>query len=268
MAYGKNKGMSKGGKKGAKKKAVDPFTRKEWYKVKAPSNFTKREIGHTLVNRTQGTKIASEGLKGRVFEVSHGDLGKSDEVFRKFRLICEDVQGKHCLTNFHGMDYTRDKLCSMVRKWQTLIEVNTPVKTTDGYTLRVFCIGFTKRNPQAKKKTAYAKHAKVRAIRAKMVEIVQKEFATAELKEVVNKLIHDSVSKDIEQACQGIYPLHEVHIRKVKCIRKPKFDLGKLMEMHGDMKSGGAGALSSTAAEGGDVIDKPDGFEPAVQQTV
>jgi small subunit ribosomal protein S3Ae len=89
------------------------------------------------------------------------------------------------------MDYTRDKLCSMVRKWQTLIEVNTPVKTTDGYTLRVFCIGFTKRNPQAKKKTAYAKHAKVRAIRAKMVEIVQKEFATAELKEVVNKLIHD-----------------------------------------------------------------------------
>ena len=62
--------------------------------MKAPSNFTKREIGHTLVNRTQGTKIASDGLKGRVYEVSHGDLGKSDEVFRKFRLICEDVQGE------------------------------------------------------------------------------------------------------------------------------------------------------------------------------
>jgi hypothetical protein len=39
------------------------------------------------------------------------------------------------------------------------------------------------------------------------------------------------------------------------------------MEMHGDMKSGG-GALSATAADGGDVIDKPDGFEPAVQQAV
>ena len=62
--------------------------------VKAPSMFEKRNVGHTLVNRTQGTRIASEGLKGRVFEVSLGDLNTSEDVFRKFRLIVEDVQGK------------------------------------------------------------------------------------------------------------------------------------------------------------------------------
>lgn len=61
--------------------------------VKAPSQFTQRNIGHTLVNRTQGTKIASEGLKHRVFEVSQGDLTSSEDSFRKFRLIIEDVQG-------------------------------------------------------------------------------------------------------------------------------------------------------------------------------
>lgn len=54
--------------------SVDPFTRKDWYDVKAPSMFTKRQIGKTLVNRTQGTRIASEGLKFRVFEVSLADL--------------------------------------------------------------------------------------------------------------------------------------------------------------------------------------------------
>ena len=56
-------------KKGGKKKAVDPFLKKEWYEIKAPSMFSVRNCGKTLVTRTQGTKIASDALKGRVFEI-------------------------------------------------------------------------------------------------------------------------------------------------------------------------------------------------------
>ena len=122
MAVGKNKRLNKGGKKGAKKKVVDPFSKKDWYDVKAPAMFNIRNIGKTLVTRTQGTKIASDGLKGHVFEVSLADLQNDEVAFRKFKLITEDVQGKNCLTNFHGMDLTRDKMCSMVKKWQTMIE--------------------------------------------------------------------------------------------------------------------------------------------------
>merc|ERR1712179_506670 len=123
-------------------------TRKDWYDIKAPSVFKVRQVGKTLVNRTAGTKIASDGLKGRVYEVSLADLQNENDAersFRKFRLICEDVQGKNCLTNLHGMGLTTDKLRSMVKKWQTLIEGNIDVKTTDGYMLRVFCIGFTRK---------------------------------------------------------------------------------------------------------------------------
>merc|ERR1711884_581758 len=63
----------------------------------------------------------------------------------KFKLVCEDVQGKNCLTQFYGMNLTTDKLRSMVKKWQTLIEAHVDAKTTDGYLLRVFCIGFTQK---------------------------------------------------------------------------------------------------------------------------
>jgi small subunit ribosomal protein S3Ae len=56
-----------------------------------------------------------------VFEVSLADLQNDEQSFRKFRLICEDVQGKNVLTNFHGMTMTTDKLRSLVKKWQVRV---------------------------------------------------------------------------------------------------------------------------------------------------
>ena len=131
---GKNKRLTKS-KKGGKKKQADPFLKKEWYTIKAPSIFAERNAGKTLITKTQGTKIASEGLKGRVFEISLADLNKNEEeTHRKIKLCAEDVQGYNVVTNFHGMDLTRDKLCSLIKKWVTLIEANVDVKTTDGET--------------------------------------------------------------------------------------------------------------------------------------
>ena len=101
------------------------------------------------------------------------------------------------------MGLTTDKLRSMVKKWQTLIEGNVDVKTTDGYMLRVFCIGFTRKQDLSTKKTCYAQSAQVKNIRKKMVDIIQREVSTTDLKEVVNKLIPDSIARDIEKACQG-----------------------------------------------------------------
>jgi len=267
MAVGKNKGLSKGGKKGAKKKIVDPFTRKDWYDIKAPSIFKVRDVGKTLVNRTQGTRIASDGLKGRVYEVSLADLQSESDAersFRKFRFICEDVQGKNCLTNFYGMTLTTDKLRSMVKKWQTLIEAFVDVKTTDGYLVRVFCIGFTLKQNQTTQKTCYAQSQQVRQIRKKMTDIITREVSSSDLKELVNKLIPDSMSVDITKACQGIYPLHDVHIRKVKVMKRPRFDLHKLMELHGETGK----TTTTTDPNTGEVVTRAEGYEPPVLDAV
>merc|ERR1711899_266629 len=268
MAVGKNKGLKIGGKKGAKKKVVDPFTRKDWYDIKAPSLFKVRQVGKTLVNRTAGTRIASDGLKGRVFEVSLADLQNENDAersYRKFKLMVEDVQGKNCLTSFHGMNLTTAKLRSMVKKWQTLVEGNVDVKTTDGYMLRVFCIGFTRKQDMSTKKTCYAQSAQVKNIRKRMVDIIQREVSSTDLKEVVNKLIPDSIARDIEKACQGIYPLHDVHIRKVKVMKRPRFDLTKLMDMHHE--SSGK-TTTTTDPNTGEVVERPEGYEPPVQEAV
>jgi small subunit ribosomal protein S3Ae len=233
MAVGKNKKLGK--KKGAKKKIIDPFVKKEWYDIRAPVNFSIRNVGKTPVTKTIGTKIASDALKNRVFTVSLADLQKDeDQAHRKIKLRVEDVQGTKVLTNFHGMDLTTDKFRSLVRKWQSLIEAHVDLKTTDGYTLRIFAIAFTKRRPNQLKKTAYAQTSQIRHIRKKMFDIITREATTVDLKGLVDKFIPEILGKQIEKECQGIYPLQNVFIRKVKVLKTPKFDPYKLLEIHGE----------------------------------
>ena len=59
----------------------------------------------------------------------------------------------------------------------------------------------------------------------------------------------ESIGHAIEKACQSIFPLQNVCIRKVKVLRKPKFDLVKLMELHGDSGEDTGAALDKVAAE-------------------
>ncbi|KAJ3528380.1 hypothetical protein NMY22_g9439 [Coprinellus aureogranulatus] len=250
MAVGKNKRLSKG-KKGIKKKVVDPFSRKDWYDIKAPSIFEVRNVGKTLTNRSQGMRNANDSLKGRVIEVSLADLNKDEEQnFRKIKLRIDEIQGKNCLTNFHGMDFTSDKLRSLVRKWQTLVEAHVDVKTTDGYLLRLFAIGFTRRRPTQVKKTTYAQSSQVRELRKKMFEIMTREATSCDLKELVQKFVPEAIGKEIEKASRSIYPLQNVYVRKAKILKAPKFDVNKLLELHGgDVEDTGARGVAKEFKE-------------------
>merc|ERR1712185_620053 len=246
MAVGKNKRL----KKGSKKKIIDPFANKDWYEVKAPSIFTNPVCGKTLVSRSKGTKLSGDALKGRVLEVSLGDLNNNeDDAYRKINLRVEDVQGKNVLCNFWGMDFTTDKLRSLVRKWQSLIEATVDVKTVDGYVLRCFCIGFTKKRPFQIRKTSYAQSAQIRAIRKKMVDIMTKEVSSCEMIKAVEKFIPEFIGRDIMKACEGIYPLQNVFIRKVKILKAPKFDAAKLAEIHSGPTGAEVGAKVARAAD-------------------
>lgn len=232
MAIGKNKRVSKG-KKGGRKKVVDPLSRKEFYDLRAPSTFKVRNFGTTIASKNQGTKLAVDSLRHRVYEVSLADLNNDeDQAFRKIKLQCEDIQGRTCLTEFHGMDMTRDKLCSLIRKYQTLIEAHCNVKTSDGYVLRLFCIAFTRRMADQVKSTCYAQTSQIRQIRKKMVEIITSEAEGTNLRDLVKKFIPESIGKEIEKACRHIFPLQHVFIRKVKVLSKPTFDVSRLMENH------------------------------------
>ena len=67
------------------------------------------------------------------------------------------------------------------------------------------------------------------------------------------------------QACHHIYPLHDVYIRKVKVLKRPKYDLTKLLEMHGE----GSGKVTVTKDPvTGEMVERADGYEPPVMESV
>lgn len=232
MTFGKNSRVFK--KKKGSRKVVDPWTKKEWFKVLAPNMFPHRDVGVTMATKTTGNKLVKDALMGRIFDVSLGELKpqSQEDAYRKFQLKVEEVDGGRVLTNFHGMDLTTDKLRFLVRRWHSIVEETVDIKTTDGYVLRIFAIGFTEEMKNQVKKTSYAQSSQKRALRKKMVEIITREATAVDMPELVKKLIPEVIGRQIEKASKAIYPLKNVFIRKVKTIRAPKTSLDTLMDLH------------------------------------
>jgi len=259
MAYGKNKGLAKGGKKGQKKKQMDPFMRKVWYHIKAPSYFNGKKggkCGLTMVTKTTGTKIETEGLKGRVCEFNLADLKEGEDGVRdesshkKIKLEIQEIQGKNCLTDFHGMSITRDRMCYLIKKKHSLIEAQADCKTADGYVVRLFCVAFTKRVQDSQvKQLCYAQSAQIKRIRKKMQQVLQTEIAKGSLNDMVKGLQVEKFELAMKAATNRIFPLDPLCIHKAKIIKKPKLDIVKLMEIH-DKSTGDEGvSIDNQVAE-------------------
>ena len=131
----------------------------------------------TPCNKTAGLKNSVDSLKGRVFEINLADLQtkSQSENWRKIKLQIEEIKNFDCYTNFYGMDVTKDKLCQLVKKWHSVIESFVQCKTSDGFMLRLFAVGFTRRTSKQVKATCYAKSSQRKLIRRKMMEIMMAE---------------------------------------------------------------------------------------------
>ena len=80
--------------------------------------FSERDFTISPVNVTAGEKFSHEAIKGRVYTVSLGDLNQTNP-HKKIKLIVDEEAekgSKVALTNFYGIDTTRDHLCSLIRK--------------------------------------------------------------------------------------------------------------------------------------------------------
>merc|ERR1719276_180277 len=103
----------------------------------------------------------------------------------------------------------------------------------------MFCIAFTTKMQGQAKKTCYAQSGQVRQIRKVMVDTMTEEASSEDLKGLINKLIPNAIGEEIAKKTGSIFPLRDCMIRKVKMLKKPKFDIIKLMEMHDGSEDAG-----------------------------
>ena len=202
----------------------------------AVRNFTK-----SPVNQTQGKKLSSDAMKGRVYEVNFGDLNAGQTPSKKIKLIVEDADGasKVATTNFYGLDTTRDHLCGLIRKWHSLIDVQCECKTADGFLLRFFVICFTARAKKQCKATTFAQRSQIKQIRAIIKKILVTACMKSTLKELVNKVLGSGITMEMESKCKKIFPIENCTIRKIKTVKRPRFDMAQLLSMQADSEVAG-----------------------------
>ncbi len=198
--------------------------------------FAKRDFTISPVNVTAGEKLSSDNMKGRVYTVSLGDLS-SFAPHKKVKLIVDeesDKGSKIALTNFYGLDTTKDHQCSITKKWHTTFECFIDAKTVDGFLLRVFIFATTKKKKGQQKATSYAQQSQIRQIRKIMSTIVTREVKKSILKELVPKLLSEPcpITEEITKKAEKIFPIQNCIIRKVKTIKRGKFDMTQLLNMH------------------------------------
>lgn len=74
-----------------------------------------------------------------------------------------------------------------------------------------------------------------------MVSVMNELGTKGDLKSLVKELISAPIGDQIAREASSIFPIKDCYIRKVKVLKKPKFDVTELMEWHAaDEKTAGA----------------------------
>lgn len=74
-------------------------------------------------------------------------------------------------------------------------------------------------------------------MRQAILNTVRREFSSSDVRSLMLKLTTEVIGKAVEKISQGIYPLQNVLVRKVKVLQFPKANSSRLLELHGGLSA-------------------------------
>lgn len=197
-------------KESQSRRVIDKFSLKTWYTVHAPELFGGDEIAET-------PSAEVEYLMGRTLNTTLMDLtGDYKKMHVKLTFKINKAKGDHCYTDFHGHEYTRDYLRSMIRRRRTRIDGIFNITTKDGARLRLSIIALT---------PFRCKASHERGIRKAMLEVVNKRASKTPFDMFVKDLVGGRVATEVYKASKKIHPTQNVDVWKSRVLNQPTIKL-------------------------------------------
>jgi small subunit ribosomal protein S3Ae len=180
---------------------VEGWKAKSWYKVYAPENFEKANIGETV-------SADPEKLVGRVMQTTLGEMTNDySKQHIKMRFKINNVAGDACYTEFVGHLVTRDYLRALVKRRTSRIDCPVLVTTKDGKKVRLTITCFTLSRTNV---------SQAHSIRKTISEHIAAQAKESGFDTLIKEAVMGDVSRELFKVVKDIYPVRRVETIKSK----------------------------------------------------
>ncbi len=188
----------------ARDRVRDTWSMKKWFTVLAPPYFGNVEIGLTPAD-------SPEKVLGRVIETTLYDVtGDFSLVHVKLYFKIVNISGEMAETEFHGHEFTRDYLRSLVRRGTSKVNGIFDVTTKDGRVLRVYPVAFTVNR---------IKTSQEKVIRKMMKDVVESKAEQLNYGDFAQEVVLGKIASEIYNLARKIVPLRKCEVWKTKSIK-------------------------------------------------
>lgn len=198
-----DKATSKQAQQKTKRKTVDKWKKKAWYKLYAPEEFERKELGETIAEKP-------ELVVGRTVEVTASELAnqpKKSHVQIKFKVSNIVANKGQCEAIGHNIKDSYLK--RVVRRRTSKIMVVKKFETKDKKNVKVKVVVVTEKKSSGRQKTSILK----------IVEESTKKFLSQlETKKVIEQLVFGNLPNKIYSEAKKIVPIRRVEIVSSKIL--------------------------------------------------
>jgi small subunit ribosomal protein S3Ae len=176
---------------------------KGWYNIVAPKNFRSKDLGKTPAGDPST-------LIGRKVDVSVINLlNDPNKYYFKFKFKIVNLDGTKALTEFNGLVCLRDYISRMVRHGVTRLDTVQDLETADKKKIRVKTITLISRKSRKDIEVLMRRFIK---------EKVKENVESMKMNDFLEKVLNDSLKREIKEKGGKIYPIRAFEIRKIEVL--------------------------------------------------